>query len=456
MAFRVSDLCASFALVLVQISLIEPVRLQDAIRIANSLMDQKLKGYAAKSVENKKEGLISTRKTISAQTTPYKRQIVGGQECSKSLNGLVTIKKGKDGHLARIVIAAVTTTYSRIPEAKSKGGGDANPDFNVVTGMFLLNNLYASMLFDSGYDRSFVSTTFSALLDVISSTLHISYHVELANGRVAETNIVLIGCTLELLGHPFNIDLIHVELGSFDVIIGMNWLANHHAVIVCYEKIVRIPYGDEVLIVQGDRSVTKKETEDKLEEKRLQDVPKVRDFLEVFLEDLPGLPPTQQVEFQIDLVLYKKEHEEHLKLILRLLKKEELYAMFSKCEFLLSKIHQFLSLAGYDRRFIECFSKIAKPMTKLTQKNVKFNWGEKAEAAFQLNVVADALSQKERIKPLRVRALVMTIGLNLPKQILNAQAEARKEENYITEYLCGMIKKLEPRADGTLCLKNRI
>ncbi|GJZ39808.1 putative reverse transcriptase domain-containing protein [Tanacetum coccineum] len=71
------------------------------------------------------------------------------------------------------------------------------------------------------------------------------------------------------------------------------------------------------------------------------------------------------------------------------------------------------------------------------------------------NVVADALSRKERIKPLRVRALVMTIGLNLPMQILNAQVEARKEENYGTEDLCGMIKKLEPRADGTLCLKNR-
>ncbi|GKB94093.1 putative reverse transcriptase domain-containing protein [Tanacetum coccineum] len=71
------------------------------------------------------------------------------------------------------------------------------------------------------------------------------------------------------------------------------------------------------------------------------------------------------------------------------------------------------------------------------------------------NVVADALSRKERIKPLRVRVLVMTIGLNLPKRILNAQAEARKEENYGTEDLCGMIKKLEPRADGTLCLKNR-
>ncbi|GJY27980.1 putative reverse transcriptase domain-containing protein [Tanacetum coccineum] len=93
-----------------------------------------------------------------------------------------------------------------------------------------------------------------------------------------------------------------VELGSFDVIIGMDWLANHHAVIVCDEKIVRIPYGDEVLIVQGDRSVTKKETEDKSEEKRLEDVPTVRDFPEVFPEDLPGLPPTRQVEFQIDLV----------------------------------------------------------------------------------------------------------------------------------------------------------
>ncbi|GKC50397.1 putative reverse transcriptase domain-containing protein [Tanacetum coccineum] len=71
------------------------------------------------------------------------------------------------------------------------------------------------------------------------------------------------------------------------------------------------------------------------------------------------------------------------------------------------------------------------------------------------NVVADALSRKERIKPLGVRALVMTIGLNLPKRILNAQAEARKEENYGTEDLCGVTKKLEPHTDETLCLKNR-
>nr|GEZ58747.1 retrotransposon protein, putative, Ty3-gypsy subclass [Tanacetum cinerariifolium] len=221
-----------------------------------------------------------------------------------------------------------------------------------------------------------------------------------------------------------------------------------------------------------------------------------------------------------------------------LIKKEELYAKFLKCDFWLSKvqfpghvidsegihvdpakiesikdwaspktpteIRQFLGLAGYYQRFIKGFSKIAKPMTKLTQKSMKFDWGEKEEAAFQLlkpklrsalilalpeggenfvvycdashkglgtvlmqkeketlfirneaNVVADALSRKKQIKPLLVRALIMTIGLNLPVQILNTQIEARREENYGNEDLCGMIKKLEPRADGTLCLKNR-
>ncbi|GJX40154.1 putative reverse transcriptase domain-containing protein [Tanacetum coccineum] len=506
--------------------------------------------------------------------------------------------------------------------------------------------------------------------------------------------------------------------------------------------------------------ITTKEVEDKSEEKRLEDVPIVQEFPEVFPEDLPGLPPTRQVEFQIDLVpgaapvarapyrlapsemkelseqlkelsdkgfirpssspwgalvliddlfdqlqgssvyskidlrsgyhqlriregdipktafrthyghyefqvmpfgltnapavfmdlmnrvckpcldkfvivfiddilIYsknKKEHKEHLKQILELLKKEELYAKFSKCEFWIPKvqflghvidsegihvdpakiesikdwtspkspteIRQFLGLAGYYRRFIEGFSKIAKPMTKLTQKKVKFEWGDKQEAAFQLlkqklcsapilalpegsedfitycdaskkglgavlmqrekvisyasrqlkiheknytthdlelgavvfalkiwrhylygtkctvftdhkslqhildqkelnmrqrrwlellsdydcdiryhpgkaNVVADALSRKEREPPLRVRALVMTISLDLPKQILNAQTEARKPENIKSEDVGGMLienakfpeaireQKLEPRADGTLCLNGR-
>ncbi|GJU57617.1 hypothetical protein Tco_1235383 [Tanacetum coccineum] len=257
-----------------------------------------------------------------------------------------------------------------------------------------------------------------------------------------------------------------IDLGSFDVSIGMDWLAKNHAVIVCDEKIVRISYGNEILIVQEVKSdkekkstlsiiscvkaqkymekgcqlflaqVTVKENKDESKEKRLKDVPTVRDFLEVFPEDLPGLPPIQQVEFQIDLVpgaalvarapyrlaqsgmeelstqlqelsdkgfirpssspwgapvlffkkkdgsfrmcidyrklnkltvknryplsrtnsefmtrifqrrrlgpaMTKEEHDAHLRLILELLKKEELYAKFSKCEFWLSKV-QFL------------------------------------------------------------------------------------------------------------------
>ncbi|GJU01568.1 putative reverse transcriptase domain-containing protein [Tanacetum coccineum] len=215
-------------------------------------------------------------------------------------------------------------------KAYAIGVGGTNHDSNIVTGTFLFNNCYATMLFDSGADRSFVSSTFSALLDVAPSTLDTSYAVELADGRISETNIVLRGCTLGLLGHPFDIDLMPVELGSFDVIIGMDWLAKYHALIVCDEKVVRIPYGDEVLIIRGDNcdsgsklniiscmrtqkyiekgcqvylaQVTSKKADDKSEEKRLEDVPIVREFLEVFPEDLPGLPPARQVEFQIDLV----------------------------------------------------------------------------------------------------------------------------------------------------------
>nr|GEZ74691.1 hypothetical protein [Tanacetum cinerariifolium] len=103
--------------------------------------------------------------------------------------------------------------------AYSIGGGGTNPDSIVVMGTFLLNNCYASMLFNSVADRSFVSTTFSPFLNVTPTTLDTSYAVELADGRVSESDIILRGCRLGLLGHPFNIDLMPVELGSFNVII---------------------------------------------------------------------------------------------------------------------------------------------------------------------------------------------------------------------------------------------
>ncbi|GJZ24514.1 putative reverse transcriptase domain-containing protein [Tanacetum coccineum] len=202
-----------------------------------------------------------------------------------------------------------------------------NPDSNVVTGTFLLNNRYASILFDTGADRSFVSTAFSSQINITPSTLDHYYDVELADGMIIGLNTILRGCTLNLLNHPFNINLMPVELGSFDAIIGMDWLAKYQAIIVCAEKIVCIPWGNETLIVHGDGSnrgnetrlniisysktqeymlkgcpvflahVTTNEVEDKSEKKRLEDVPIVRDFPEVFPEDLLGLPLTRQVEF---------------------------------------------------------------------------------------------------------------------------------------------------------------
>ncbi|GJW36787.1 reverse transcriptase domain-containing protein [Tanacetum coccineum] len=347
----------------------QPTRLQDAVRITNNLMDQKLKGYAIKNAKNKRRLEVNQRDN-RGQQPPFKRPNVGGQnvaraytagnnerkayngplplcnKCKLHYEGPCTVRCGKCnkvGHLTRDCKVTNSTTSTQrgqvvnqrvitcfecgrqghyksdyqklkdqnrgnkarnkngVGEARGKsyvlGGGDANPDLNVVKGTFLLNNHYASILFDSGVDRSFVSTTFSTLLHITPDTLDVSYAVELADGRISETNTILRGCTLGLLGHPFNIDLMPIELGSFDVIIGMDWLANHHAVIVCDEKIVRIPYGDEVLIVQGDRDgkgeksnlsiisctktqkyikrgcpifltqVTKKETEDKSEEK---------------------------------------------------------------------------------------------------------------------------------------------------------------------------------------------
>ncbi|GJV47135.1 putative reverse transcriptase domain-containing protein [Tanacetum coccineum] len=372
------------------------------------------------------------------------------------------------------------------------GNAGTNPDSNVIMGTFLLNDRYASILFDTSVDRSFVSTTFSSLIDITPTTLDHYYDVELADGKIIRINTIIRGCTLNFLDHPFNINLMPVELGSFDVIVGMDWLAKYHAVIDCAEKIVRIPWGNETLIIHGDGSnqgngtrlniisctkthkyllkghhvflshVTTKEIKDKSREKRLEDVPIVQDFPKVFPEDLSGLPPTRQVEFQIDLVpgaapvarapfrnervvgatarairkgSYKTQfltlgssslnryplpriddlfdqlqgssvyskidlrsgyhqlrvpeqviEERHLGL-----DRQGIHVDPAKIESIKdwaspktpTEIHQFLGLAGYYRRFIEGFSKIAKPMTKLTQKKVAFEWGDKQEAAFQ-------------------------------------------------------------------------
>ncbi|GJR81560.1 putative nucleotidyltransferase, ribonuclease H [Tanacetum coccineum] len=467
--------------------------------------------------------------------------------------------------------------------------GDALHDPNIVMGTYSLNNLYATVLFDSGADFSFISTKFAPLLNEKPSIANPGYVIEVANevanGKKEEVDRIFRGCRLELGDSIFPIDLIPLGQGSFDVIVGMDWLSNQKAVIVCHEKIVRIPVEEgKVLCVQGERNVGKTKTlmSTKANEPTLSDIPIVRDFEDVFPDDLSGLPPQRQVEFRIDLIpgatpvakspyrlapsemqelseqlqelqdkgfirpshspwgapvlfvkkkdgsfrmcidyrelnkltiknryplpriddlfdqlqgaryfskidlrsgyhqlrvhdddisktafrtryghfkftvmpfgltnapvvfmdlmnrvckpyldkfvivfiddilIYsktKEDHENHLRLMLDLLRKEKLYAKFSKCEFWLQEVHflghvvnhdgihvdpskieavkswkspttpsevrSFLGLARYYRRFIENFSKIAEPLTSLTQKNQKYEWGEKQEEAFR-------------------------------------------------------------------------
>ncbi|GJY77651.1 putative reverse transcriptase domain-containing protein [Tanacetum coccineum] len=171
--------------------------------------------------------------------------------------------------------------------------------------MFLLNDRYASILFDSGDDKGFVYNAFSTLIDIAPSTLDTSYEVELAVRKVVSTNTVLCDCTLTLLNHLFKIDLLPTELGSFDLIVGIDWLSNHRAEIICYKKIIRIPLPNgETLEVHGERPEKDQKCllSMKTDEKILEEILIVRDFPKVFPEDLSRLAPTRKIEFRIDLI----------------------------------------------------------------------------------------------------------------------------------------------------------
>ncbi|GJU31731.1 putative reverse transcriptase domain-containing protein [Tanacetum coccineum] len=538
-----------------------PKTLDETIELANDLMDQKLRTYAERQSDNKRKADDSSRNNHGHQQQPFKRQNVakvynmgtgerkpyGGSlpkcnKCHLHHNGPCNQRrdcpklKNKDGGNGN----AQGWVYA-VGNAEKRGNAPGNPDANVVTGTFLLNNHYASILFDTGADRSLYPLQFSILENSTPTSLENCYDVELADGKLVKIDTII----------------------REDVI----------AVIVCDEKLIQVPYGNETLTFCGNKSsngresqltliscskaqeymakrdaqvqieqISAKKEEDKSERKQIEDVPIVRDFPEVFPEDLPGLPPARPVEFQIDLIpgaapvarapyrLAPSEMKE------------------------LSEQLQELSDKGYH----EGFSQIAKSMTKLLQKG-SVRLGRKGREPFQsdkkqkqcscpnsallgsedfvlkvheknytthdlelgsvvfalkiwrhylygtrctvftdhkslqhildqkelnmrqrrwlellsdydcdiryhpgkANVVADALSRKERIEPLRVRALVMTIGLDLPKRILEAQIEAQKPENIVNEDVGGMIRRdipkerLEPRADGTLCLHSR-
>nr|GEZ74797.1 retrotransposon protein, putative, Ty3-gypsy subclass [Tanacetum cinerariifolium] len=366
---------------------------------------------------------------------------------------------------------------------------------NVVTGTFLLNNRYATVLFDSGADKIFVDIKFSHLIDIKPVKLNSSYEVELADGKVVSTNSILRGCTSNLLGHLFDIDLMPIELGTFDVIVGMDWLVERDALIVCCRNEVHVPYRNKMLVVKSDNGVSRLKviscikakkyiekgsqlflaqvTETEPAKKQLQDMPVICEFPEVFPDDLPRLPPPRQAEFKIELIPgatpvarapYRlapsklKELSDQLKEL-----SEKGFIRPSSSPWGASV----LFVKKKDRSFRICLSLWRHYLygTKCTvytdHKSLQYILDQKefnmrqrrwiellSDYDYEIryhpgkgNVVADALSRKDR-EPLRVRSLVMTIHTNLPEKILEAQTEAMNEENVKAENLGRLLKPI--------------
>ncbi|GJZ92982.1 putative reverse transcriptase domain-containing protein [Tanacetum coccineum] len=495
-------------------------------------------------------------------------------------------------------------------------------DPNVVTGTFSLNHHYAIVLFDSRAEFSFISTSFAPLLNVKPSVVNHGYLIEVADGKKVEVDRIIFNCKLELGTSMFAIDLIPLGHGSFNVIVGIDWLSEHKDEIVCHEKVVRIPlesgvsgglvriaaaticgvsdrlssgsnadckvsisssalrdarigcatsrvarqgfirlshspWGAPVLFVKKKdvalRMCIDYRELNKLTIKNRYHLPRIDDLfdqlqraryfskidlrsgyhqLRVHEDDISKTAfRTRYRHFEFTDMPFgltnaptsKDEHEVHLRLVLELLKKEELYAKFSKCEFWLqevqflghvvnqngihvdpskieavknwkahttpSKIRSFweqeeafqtlkdnlcnaliLSLPdGIEDFVVYCDTSNQGLGCVLMQRGKELNMRQKrwielfSDYEYEIryhpskaNVVADALSRKERVKRRRVRAMAMTIQSGIRGMILSAQGEAFKQENILLERLHGLDQQMERREDGSLYFLDRI
>ncbi|KAI3667584.1 hypothetical protein L6452_42650 [Arctium lappa] len=530
-----------------------PVR-QSRPFVSGKAGDQRREERWCSKCRSKHSGPCATR-TYSGPTRCAKcgKKNHTTRECS--IQGSVCFECGEPGHMKRFCPKLVggnggnsvgsTARVEQTPRAPSRAfwmsAEEAKETADVVSGTFLVNSLPARVLFDSGATCSFVSDTFCKRFTIPISVLSDALVVEIANGDQVVIRDCFCNCTIEIDGNLFGVDLLPMAIGGFDVVIGIDWLVRNKADIFCSKKMIQVPLeGSKVVIINGKKgkgcnpiisslkarkflakgypSYLAFMVDATKEKKTVENVKVVRDFPDVFPEDLPGLPPERQVEFQISLspgaapiarapyrlaptemkemmmqlqelldkgfirpssspwgapVLFVKkkdgsmrmcidyrelskvtmknkylylastiflinskgrdvsrrltfgpviikdesEYERHLREVLEVLRREKLFAKFSKYEFWLqevqflghvvskdgvkvdptkieammswepptspTEIRSFLGLAGYYRRFIQDFSEIATPLTSLTRKNVKFHWTDAQEQAFQ-------------------------------------------------------------------------
>ncbi|GJV66473.1 reverse transcriptase domain-containing protein [Tanacetum coccineum] len=331
----------------------KPQTIEEAINMAQRLMDQLTKHTP---VQNKWQEAVRAYAATLVENNRYAGNLPLCKRCVLHHTGSCTIKCNtcnKMGHLTKncrnkgpatrsnLLPMIVTchgcgekghhanqcrknTNNNAQVRAYMLRDRNAHQDPNIVMGMFLLNQHLARILFDSRVDKNFVSISLASMLNIPPITIDTFYNIKMADKNLVSTNTVIQGCTLTLLNQPFEIDLMPIKLGSFDVVISMDLLSKYHDKILYDEKVVHIPINGETLIIRGDRSKTRlnliscikterylsrdcqvfiaQVMENKSDDKRLKDIPVVRKFLEVFPEDLLGLPPFRQVEFQIDLI----------------------------------------------------------------------------------------------------------------------------------------------------------
>nr|GEV56708.1 hypothetical protein [Tanacetum cinerariifolium] len=587
----------------------KPQLMQEAIEFATAMMDKNMLTHAECQAENNVARAYTAGKGVRK---PYGGTKALCPKCNYHHDGPCVPKCtncNKIGHLAR--------DCKGRPASNNNNQNNNNNNNQKAQGATTRGNRAGNgNVVARAYDAGTAGTNPNS-----NVVMDHGYDVELVDGRIIWLNTLIRGCTLNFLNHPFNIDLMPVEMGSCDVIIGMDWLVKYHAVIVCDEKLVCVPFGDEILIfhVPGATPVARapyrlapsemKELLDQLKEfadkgfirrssspwgasvlfvkkkdgsfrmcidyrelnkltvKNRYPLPRIDDLfnqlqgssvyskidlilgyhqISVREEDIPkNVFKTRYGDYEFQVMSFGLTNAPAV--FMDLMNREQLYDKFSKCEFWIprvqflghvieiqgihvdpakiesikdwaspktaTKIHQFFGLASYYRRFIKLCSAsiLALPEGSedfvvycnasikglgvvlmqrkrrkctvftdhkslqhiLDQKELNMRqrrWLEllsdyDCEIRYhpgKANVVADALSRKERIKPLRVHALVMTIDSDLLRQILEAQTEAMKPENLKSEDVRGMLienskdpekpkkEKLEPRDNITM------